>query len=741
LNTWIQYQVTNVCDLTQQILLGDPTFNTYAVTGSVSQLVAPAGTALVRYRYCYLQNASDGGSAYLDDTDLEQLTGPIPPIISGLNPQDEIFVAPSNGISFSVSSPSGHTINTNAIHLVLNGTDVSSSLAFSGSSANWNVRYSALQSNTTYNASITATDSFNFAVSANTYFQTTWVGVPAYTYLWEAEDWDFSTNGFFDNPDLCNTSGQPNCYFGKVGAQNKDEFSTSIPPNQFYRGTNDGIGTAPSGDYSRPNLFAANRTDYSIDPFNGNVAFDNNCEWVDYTRDWPNSTNWIVGRFANGSILSGNIQLSVVTPGVSTNVVGNFIMNPGPSWTSFQFAYLQHTNGDGQNAAVVLSGQQTLRATSGGNLLPTFYMLVPAQVDLPFLSKLTPDGKHPFEPTNSLSFTVTTAGGAIFTASSIQVILDGNDVSSNLNITGSNVSNSVVYLSLQSNAMHSVLINVTNSLGHGISITKQFDTFSQSNFMWDAEDYDYNGGQFVINYTPDCYAPFVSVSNIDFQHTVNGGEPTDGSDFNYRQNGIPQQVAADYLRQVFVNAFATDYQLYWFGGGDWADYTRNYPTGTFNVYARSSGLGIYTMNLGQVVSGAGTTNQVIKPLGQWGSIGVNINTFGWVPLTDAGQVLPAVVHLGGVSTLQVSTPSGNCYPNYFMLVPTTAINITAARAGNNVNISFPTQAGWGYRVFYRTSLTTGSWTLLNSTAGNGSVKSVTDASPGDAQRFYKVTSP
>jgi hypothetical protein len=147
------------------------------------------------------------------------------------------------------------------------------------------------------------------------------------------------------------------------------------------------------------------------------------------------------------------------------------------------------------------------------------------------------------------------------------------------------------------------------------------------------------------------------------------------------------------------------------------------------------------MNLGQVVSGAGTTNQVIKPLGQWGSIGVNINTFGWVPLTDAGHVLPAVVHLGGVGTLQVSTPSGNCYPNYFMLVPTTAINITAARAGNNVNISFPTQAGWGYRVFYRTSLTTGSWTLLNSTAGNGSVKSVTDASPGDAQRFYKVTSP
>ena len=32
-----------------------------------------------------------------------------------------IFVNPSDGISFSVSSPSGNTINTNGIHLKVNG--------------------------------------------------------------------------------------------------------------------------------------------------------------------------------------------------------------------------------------------------------------------------------------------------------------------------------------------------------------------------------------------------------------------------------------------------------------------------------------------------------------------------------------------------------------------------------------------------------------------------------------------
>ena len=89
-----------------------------------------------------------------------------------------------------------------------------------------------------------------------------------------------------------------------------------------------------------------------------------------------------------------------------------------------------------------------------------------------------------------------------------------------------------------------------------------------------------------------------------------------GSDFQYRANGIPQQAPSDYLRADYINNFATDYQLYWFGGGDWANYTRDYPTGHFNIYVRTSGLGAFTMNLGEVISGGGTTNQVVKPLGR-----------------------------------------------------------------------------------------------------------------------------
>jgi hypothetical protein len=108
-------------------------------------------------------------------------------------------------------------------------------------------------------------------------------------------------------------------------------------------------------------------------------------------------------------------------------------------------------------------------------------------------------------------------------------------------------------------------------------------------------------------------------------------------------------------------------------------------------------------------------------------------------LTDDGLAAPVVVKLNGVTTLRLTT-GGNCNPNFFMLVPATGITLSAARsAGNNV-LSFPTQTGADYRVFYKTNLTNGAWTLLTTVLGNGGVQSVLDPATGRS-RFYKVTAP
>jgi len=110
-----------------------------------------------------------------------------------------------------------------------------------------------------------------------------------------------------------------------------------------------------------------------------------------------------------------------------------------------------------------------------------------------------------------------------------------------------------------------------------------------------------------------------------------------------------------------------------------------------------------------------------------------------VPLTDEGLAAPAVVKLNGVTTLRLTT-AGNCNPNYFMLVPAAGITLTAARSGGNVILSFPSLASVNYRIFYRTNLLNGPWTLLTTAVGNGAVKSVSDPATA-SQRFYRVSAP
>ena len=147
------------------------------------------------------------------------------------------------------------------------------------------------------------------------------------------------------------------------------------------------------------------------------------------------------------------------------------------------------------------------------------------------------------------------------------------------------------------------------------------------------------------------------------------------------------------------------------------------------------------MYLDQVISGAGTVNQVTKRLGQFGGFGkapVYI-TYDWVPLTDDGLAAPAVVKLNGITTLRLTT-AGNCNPNYFMLVPAAGITLQATSSAGNTVLSFPSQAGVNYRVFYRTNLTAGNWTVLTTALGNGTFNSVSDPATGTS-RFYKVSAP
>ena len=78
-----------------------------------------------------------------------------------------------------------------------------------------------------------------------------------------------------------------------------------------------------------------------------------------------------------------------------------------------------------------------------------------------------------------------------------------------------------------------------------------------------------------------------------------------------------------------------------------------------------------------------------------------------------------------METLRLTTTTGDCYPNYFMLIPAGGVRISAVRQGANASISFPTQSGVVYRVFLlKMDLSSSIWNLQTSVLGNGSVESV-----------------
>ncbi len=504
---WFNLPVTNVCDLSQPIPSGDTNsaYMYYAVTGGVNVLVAPPGTAFVRYQFAMVQGGGlpeGGGSVYFDDAELDQISGPLAPTITSLSPPNpSMFVDPHDGLTFRASSPSGTAISD--IGVVLNGADVSSSLTISGTASTRDVSYSGLQSNTQYTAFITVTDAFNLTASATTWFETTWVGIQPVIYLWEAEDFDFLDGSYINFPDPCTASGIPNCYFGKIGLPGFDENEIAGAVGEHLYRPDDPMATTVSGDLLRKNLASVGRLDYKVGLFESG-------EWVNYTRDWPAGTYWIVARLANGGG-PGTLTLSKTTAG-ATNALGTFTLANGRGWTAYDFCYLKDSYGN--IASVALNGRETLRTTTGGNVDMGFFALVQAQTDLPILTSLYPDGSEPFQDTNQLSFTVTSQGGTI-SPGGIKLMLDGVDVSADLSISGPASTRNVVFPYLVRNALHSAILTVTNANGVGFNKTYSFDTFSMDNYMVDSEDFDFFSGQFFSDPPPGAYYAFPATAGID----------------------------------------------------------------------------------------------------------------------------------------------------------------------------------------------------------------------------------
>jgi hypothetical protein len=270
---------------------------------------------------------------------------------------------------------------------------------------------------------------------------------------------------------------------------------------------------------------------------------------------------------------------------------------------------------------------------------------------------------------------------------------------------------------------------------------------STPNFVIEAEDFNFGGGQTmpaasVIPLTTAPYNTQGAVTEVDY-HVI--GDVTDaGSDF-YRTNELPHVPINENNgfnsgdRGLFIRT--NNFKIGWIDSGEWFNYTRTFPDGSYNVWAAiSHGGGATDRTSGSlqlVTGGATTTTQTTQALGTFDAPGA---TGGWgnnrlVPLMSGGS--RAVVPLSGTQTIRYTAGSGDY--DYLVFVKTTGNVVPpgpritgATRTGNQLTITW---TGGGTLEQSAAIGTGAAWTTV---AGQGAGTATVTVGAGNM--FFRVKS-
>ncbi len=459
--------------------------------------------------------------------------------------------------------------------------------------------------------------------------------------------------------------------------------------------------TAPGLDVQRPGFEVTT---------NFKIGWTADGEWYNYTRNIPSGTYIAVAALSHGDApTSGTIMrgsLGRVTAGVGTSnqtvqALGSFSAPATGGWGNN--ALLPMKGPDGSNAVIKLSGTNTLRFTTGNGDFDWF-MLVPVSGYPPRVLSSSPANGSTVKRNSELNFVLSDLSTAVV-PSTIRLILDGVDVTSTATITDTADGATVRYVppvpfTKETTHTYSLIFgdNGTPPVTQTNTGTFNVSVVGPGNFIIEAEDFNYGGGQFmpaasVMPYTGGAYANTNAVHLVDYMNNDLGNE----SDL-YRKGEVPNvnmDPTSDTDRGTFT--VTSNYKIGWTDTGDWQNYTRNFPTNNYEVWAGLShgnrGSNDIRATVQQVYGSTSVSNQTVQAIGSFNAPG----TGGWgsntqVPLNDAAGNR-VVVHLAGIQTLRVTLDSGDF--DYLTLAPTTlSANvqpriISITRSGNNVTITWP----------------------------------------------------
>ena len=785
---WQDFSVTNQYDPSTVTPNTDPSptapgGTTQVITntlGSGQSMIAPPGAVKVELRISLFQAAGEPGAPFWDDAILNQVAGPSASVITSTPDGTKFFNGASTNFTFTVTSASTGgaplpTNSTSSVGILVNGLNQTGSLQFSGPSTNLSVKLPNLASNSLYTITVSVTNSVGLISSQTVNFDT----FPTNVFIVSAEDYDFTNGLFIQNPTPTpGTNTAPNSYSGTAGTLGVDMSTyggTGVLPGngaaQLIRA--DGNTAEQKADDIQLPLYAAQN---NPNVYNVQVAYNNGGNWFNYTRNYPAGNYLVYLRYNNPT--AGNIEsLNIVTngygtPNQMTNNLGVFI---GVA-TGAGYAWVPLTDTFGNKVIVNLpAGHNTLQLLSGNGAgaggIANFvdFILVPTGTAgfPPVINNLSPNNINPPVNTNiflnvtNITFSVGSQFSTVAT-NNIHALANGVDITSGATFTGNNT-NWNVSIPCPQNQLINLFVSATDATGASNSISETFDTFSQNNFMIEAVDFNFNSGQFIDNPVPTAgvavatnsyYDGGANMNNAAVQGVDYNGGVDAGATWNYRPSdtGVGQEISPppgpDFRRDKFNNvdgqgSNAQDYDIGFWNGGFWENYTRTFPTNTYNVFARlAGGNGPFSGTTLSLVSGATTATQSTQLLGSFADANAaGWSVWHWVPMRDSGGNL-AKVSLGGVQTVR-ATSGNNLNAHFFMFVAVVApVQISASLSGSNVQLKFQTQSGKNYTVLFNSTLTGGTWQTLpsgNNIPGDGTVKTVTDpVGVGPTQRFYKL---
>ena len=351
----------------------------------------------------------------------------------------------------------------------------------------------------------------------------------------------------------------------------------------------------------------------------------------------------------------------------------------GNGWQNYDF--MPVTDSAGNLVQVTFDGSQStlnmLQASDAGDNM-NFFMLMPINTNIAIstvtITNITPDGSALFNPVGNFSFTASSYGAPVnpnnisVTVTATNLWLQGSvsnlTSTSGLTITG-DPTNFNVSFPTTSNTIYSVYIQIIDMNGTPGSATASFDTIVPTSYTFEAEDFNYGGGGYFDNPQTNAYNGFDGVAEIDYHvDSQHGGD--------YNRVGLTTENLSEKIRPQYQGTGKQDYDVGFNDGGNWGNYTRNYPAGTYNIWARvSNGTGNTSADSGSislVTAGSSNTVQTVVKLGTFSAPAIGWSTYSWVPVKDSGGNLVQFTG-GSLETLRMTIDGGNCNENFFLLTP------------------------------------------------------------------------